>query len=243
MILLSLVRFIPWYDIGDIMTVATYGAGNAYPSGAPNFTSGFHSSSCCPVIYVSLFHVIVLSFVFWVLIVPFVWFLGIYIFYFKTIQNIVLCLHFTFLSWFMVKNITIIFKTSHNFSLTYSMMLNINTGKTILLWTIICQYFIEFQGNMCNNNIFFVFVETWHPWLVIVILSIQAIRWTWKHVTSKIILYNCIDLYKIIEMRKYIKGKQKMSLKSFGIKRFFKDNLRLEMWSQWLGEFKIRDVS
>jgi len=32
--------------------------GNAYPSGAPDFTS----DSCCPVICVSLFHVIVLSF-------------------------------------------------------------------------------------------------------------------------------------------------------------------------------------
>jgi len=44
------------------MTGATRGAGNAYPSGAPDFTSGFHGGSCCPVIYVSLFHVIVLSF-------------------------------------------------------------------------------------------------------------------------------------------------------------------------------------
>jgi len=34
--------------IGDIMTGA---AGNAYPSGVPDFTSGF------PVIWVSLFHV------------------------------------------------------------------------------------------------------------------------------------------------------------------------------------------
>jgi len=31
---------------------------NAYPSGAPDFTSGFHRGSCCPVICVSLFHVI-----------------------------------------------------------------------------------------------------------------------------------------------------------------------------------------
>jgi len=46
------------------MTGAAYGAGNAYS-----------------VICVSLFHVIVLSFVFWVLIVPFVWLIGIYIFY------------------------------------------------------------------------------------------------------------------------------------------------------------------
>jgi len=62
------------------MTGAACRAGNAYNSGAPDFTSGFHRGSCCPVIYVSLFPVIVLSFVFWVLIVPFVWLLGIYIF-------------------------------------------------------------------------------------------------------------------------------------------------------------------
>jgi len=43
------------------MTSAARGAGNAYPSGAHYFTSGFHSGSCCPVICVSLFHVIVLS--------------------------------------------------------------------------------------------------------------------------------------------------------------------------------------
>jgi len=35
----------------------------------PDFTSGFHSGSCCPVICVSIFHV---SFGFLVLIVPFV---------------------------------------------------------------------------------------------------------------------------------------------------------------------------
>jgi len=29
------------------MTGAACGAGNAYPSGAPDFTSGFHSGSCC----------------------------------------------------------------------------------------------------------------------------------------------------------------------------------------------------
>jgi len=40
---------------------AARGAGNDYPSGAPDFTSGFHRGSCCPVIGVSLFHVIVLS--------------------------------------------------------------------------------------------------------------------------------------------------------------------------------------
>jgi len=40
------------------MTGAACGAGNTYPSGAPDFTSGFHRGSCCPV--VSLFHVIVL---------------------------------------------------------------------------------------------------------------------------------------------------------------------------------------
>jgi len=44
------------------MTGAACGAGNVYPSGAPDFISGFHRSSCCPVVCVSLFHVIVLSF-------------------------------------------------------------------------------------------------------------------------------------------------------------------------------------
>jgi len=44
------------------MTGAACGAGNAYPSGAPDFTSGFYKGSCCPVICVSLFNVIVLSF-------------------------------------------------------------------------------------------------------------------------------------------------------------------------------------
>jgi len=44
------------------MTSAACGAGNAYPSGAPDFTFGFHRDSCSPVIYVSLFHVIVWSF-------------------------------------------------------------------------------------------------------------------------------------------------------------------------------------
>jgi len=44
------------------MTGAAHAAGNAYPSGAPNFTSGFHRGLRCPVICVSLFHVIVLSF-------------------------------------------------------------------------------------------------------------------------------------------------------------------------------------
>ena len=29
------------------MTGATCGAGNAYPSGAPDFTSGFYRGSCC----------------------------------------------------------------------------------------------------------------------------------------------------------------------------------------------------
>jgi len=53
------------------MTGAACGARNAYPSGAPGFTSGFHRGSCYPVICVSLFHVIVLSFGFLVFIVPF----------------------------------------------------------------------------------------------------------------------------------------------------------------------------
>jgi len=46
------------------MTGAACGAGNAYPSRAPDFNSGFHRGSCCPVIWVYLFPVIVLSFVF-----------------------------------------------------------------------------------------------------------------------------------------------------------------------------------
>jgi len=41
------------------MTDAARGAGNAYPSGAHDFTSGFYRDSCCPVICISLFHVIV----------------------------------------------------------------------------------------------------------------------------------------------------------------------------------------
>jgi len=54
------VQFIR-YDIGDIMTCDACGEGNAYPSGAPDFTSGFHRGSRCPIICVS-FHVIFLSF-------------------------------------------------------------------------------------------------------------------------------------------------------------------------------------
>jgi len=50
--------------IGDIMTGAACGAGNAYPSGAPDFNFGFHRGSCCPDICVSLFHVIILDFEF-----------------------------------------------------------------------------------------------------------------------------------------------------------------------------------
>jgi len=53
-----------------IMTGAACGAGNAYPSGAPDFTCGFYKGSCCPVTCVSLFHVIVLSVRFLILIVP-----------------------------------------------------------------------------------------------------------------------------------------------------------------------------
>jgi len=44
------------------MTGTACGAGNGYPSGAPDFISGFHRGSYCPVICVFLFHVIVLSF-------------------------------------------------------------------------------------------------------------------------------------------------------------------------------------
>jgi len=45
------------------MTGAACGAGNDHHSGGPDVTSGVHRGSC-PVICVSLFHVIVLSFVF-----------------------------------------------------------------------------------------------------------------------------------------------------------------------------------
>jgi len=44
------------------MPGATCGAGNAYSFGEPDFTSGFRRGSCCPVICVSLLHVIVLTF-------------------------------------------------------------------------------------------------------------------------------------------------------------------------------------
>jgi len=46
--------------------------GNAYHSGTPDITSGFYRGSCCPVICVSLFDVIVWSFGFRVLFVPIV---------------------------------------------------------------------------------------------------------------------------------------------------------------------------
>jgi len=54
------------------MTGAVCRAGNAYPSEAPYFTSGFDRGSCCPVICVSFIHLIALSFGFLVLLVPFV---------------------------------------------------------------------------------------------------------------------------------------------------------------------------
>jgi len=90
MILLSWVSFIPWYDVGNIITGDACGAGNANPSGGPDFISAFHRGSCYPVTVASLFYVIVLSFGFWVLIVPFVWLLGIYIFYFFQILKLML---------------------------------------------------------------------------------------------------------------------------------------------------------
>jgi len=72
------------------MTGATCGAGNDYPSGVPDFTSGFYRGSCRPIICDSLFHVIVLYFGFLVLNVPFVLLLGIYIFFllFETVTLI-----------------------------------------------------------------------------------------------------------------------------------------------------------
>jgi len=56
-----------WNGIICDMMGAVCGAGYAYPFGAPDFTSGFHRGSCFPVTCVSLFHVIVLSFGFWLL--------------------------------------------------------------------------------------------------------------------------------------------------------------------------------
>jgi len=70
---------------GGSVVGAACRAGSAYPSGAPDFTTGFHRGSCCPVICVSLFHV--LSFGSWLLILPFVWLLGVYVFYFYTVSE------------------------------------------------------------------------------------------------------------------------------------------------------------
>jgi len=74
------VSFLNWYDIGDIMTGAACEAGNAYPSGAPDFISDFHRGSCCPVICVSLFHVMVLSsgFEFWCSFCFIAWYMFLY---------------------------------------------------------------------------------------------------------------------------------------------------------------------
>jgi len=72
----------PWYCCHEYVSFMTGAASRTcFPSGATDFTSGFHRGSCCPVICVSLFPVIFLYFVFWVLIVPFVWLLGIYIYF------------------------------------------------------------------------------------------------------------------------------------------------------------------
>jgi len=60
------VLLIPWYDIRDSMTGVACGAGNAYPSEAPDFTSDFHRDPCCHVFCDSLIHVIVLYFGIWV---------------------------------------------------------------------------------------------------------------------------------------------------------------------------------
>jgi len=74
--------FIPQYDIGN-MTGAACGAGTTYMyhSGGTDFTSGFHKGLCFPIFCVSCFYVIVLSFVFWFLIVPLIWLRGIFIFF------------------------------------------------------------------------------------------------------------------------------------------------------------------
>jgi len=46
------------------MMSAAYGTGNVCPSEASDSTPGFHRGSCCPVICVSLFYVVALSFEF-----------------------------------------------------------------------------------------------------------------------------------------------------------------------------------
>jgi len=66
------------------------------PFRSTDFTSGFHRGSCCPVICVSLFYMIVLSFGFWVLIVAFVWLLGIYIFFTLNLLTYVRIVNCTF---------------------------------------------------------------------------------------------------------------------------------------------------
>jgi len=67
MILLSWVRFIPWYDIGNIITGAACGAGNAYLSGVPVVLSSvspyFMWLSCLLVFYLRLFDCLVSTFV------------------------------------------------------------------------------------------------------------------------------------------------------------------------------------
>jgi len=50
------------------MTGGACGAGNAYPSGAPDFSSGFHRGSCCPQYHLCL----LISFNSRLLIIPFV---------------------------------------------------------------------------------------------------------------------------------------------------------------------------
>ena len=40
--------YLPFYDARGFMTGAACGAEHAYPSGAPDVTTGFYSGSCCP---------------------------------------------------------------------------------------------------------------------------------------------------------------------------------------------------
>jgi len=51
--------------VGYINIGVACGAGNAYSCGTPDFTSGFHRGSCCPVIFVSL--LLCYSLVCWIL--------------------------------------------------------------------------------------------------------------------------------------------------------------------------------
>jgi len=131
MILLSWIRFIPWYDIGDIMTGAACGAVNAYPSGEPDFTSVFHGGSCCPVICVSLFHVIVffLSFEFFLFLL-FDCLVSIYIFYLK-LSFIVRFMRFRFNVYRFCFVCVLIVKNNDSLSVSTNLQLTISENDIV----------------------------------------------------------------------------------------------------------------